>query len=534
MNSSVPPPRQNPSNGDPSAPNLHSQTLNSSGIKTLSSKRQGRRTPPKTNSQQGILIASLLGLATVLLATIAFLLLGGDDDDEIAQSKNKSSLSQTKHLGKPLNNSLKSLPITVSDKTRGFPLEQAGEANTKNISTGTSEPETNTTLEIAKTDEPSGSQAAGQNKRNASSRRSNRDSIPTNDLINPFETFPASADLPNVNDKEGFFKDITMISDMEIPRIESLQTTSLQVIATDESKWEITDSSKRAKANTVFANLSRTENNELSWKWAGDIEPQNVTELTNAWMVLKYNDFTHKLALRTPLPISGFSWDFKNGATKRKYAEELSKVHLKNAPKDTMTFIKITISGQQPRTMKMGKKFTFKIPDAKIRKRNKIVGAVIAEYRTSQLSADANNADIKIEQRLSFRVDSVESPLTRDHIRKRSNEIKAKLDNAQRAVQLVQNRLNKIARAIRAAKQKYNGERLKAELIELGQQQRNAAGKLRNKLRTFKKYDALFKIGLPNFKKQVLDKIINTEVSLSIYAENSDSNMGKLELATSQ
>ena len=236
MNSSVPPPRQNPSNGDPPNPNLHSQTLNSSGIKTLSSKRQGRKSRSKTNSQQRILIASLLGLATLLLATIAFLLLGGNDDAEIAQSQNQSNLSQPKNLDASPNNSLNVLPITVSDETRGFPLEQADEANTKNISTVPSESETNAKLKIANTDEPSDSQATGQNKRNASSRRSNQDSIPTNDLVNPFETFPASADLPNVDDKEGFLKDITMISDVEIPRIESLQTTSLQVIATDESK----------------------------------------------------------------------------------------------------------------------------------------------------------------------------------------------------------------------------------------------------------------------------------------------------------
>ena len=486
--------------------------------RTLNLTRRKRQ----SKSKRKIYLAGLFGFIALLLIGGVLLLTSRKKD--VAQSQ------QTTSAEKPNSTTLPSIPSgrRIDVNSNSF-LVQPSKSTSLDVEKPTPEQSAGDEPEMREKESEFDTEGASDDI----SDEIDHQTSPIDNTINPFETFPAAISLPPVDSNEATLQGISMSPNIDIVKIESILQPTIHVISKPQAAWEILGGSKKPNKANVHATVSRTVDNGLSWSWIKDIEPEAVTDLSNAWMHLERGDFSHSIALRIPVTMDGFDWDFKNNVAKKKYAQELSSVVLKNIPADSMNYVIVTMQGRVPDKIKMGNKLTIKIPSNKVRKRLKLPGTVIAEYRTSQTPEGSEDGKVTIEQRLSFRVDSVEAPLTDEHIKKRSNEIRKKLNTAQNAVNLANANLKRINGLINGAGNKYQGQRLQAELQELGGQQRNATAKLKNKIRVLKKYKLLFNVGLPNFQKAVLNQIRNKRVEVSIFAEKSSTKMERLQLATS-
>lgn len=348
-----------------------------------------------------------------------------------------------------------------------------------------------------------------------------------------FSDLPEAIAIPDIGDTERPIDGFTIGPEFKLTKISSVVTPSIHINEIGDSGWEIIKVNSDKTSPLVLAKLTRSQDGSLTWLWTEFADKQTVADVANAWLYLEWNEKRHKIALRIPALVKAFVWDFKEAEIKPQYAREVSTARIAKVPADAMVTVEISIPGEEPRILKPGKKCSFTIPDAKQRKKKSIPGSVRAEYRIEQTVSDNSYIDLNVEQRFSFRVDGVSAPLTNESIKKRNVQIINIRDNANKAVNSSIVRLKAIDNAIRVAKANYNGERLKAELIELGQRQRNEFGKKKIKMRRFNKYDALFKNGLPKFKNQVIDEIKDRSVNISIFLENEGSGNEKILLSSS-
>ena len=475
---------------------------------------------------------ALFGLGIFSVAIIILIPVGNND---LAQSSQQvSSPSNSANIPSPKNvppETPRRGAIKFTKESRIYPLNK--DRTTTQNQTSTSVPEQESVEEtVISKDDPARNNLDSKEQHQPESKSAPNN--PNNKLAHAFKPLPTAINFPAFQDKKSILQDIKLHPTVRLSKIESLLTPTVRVKNVANGVWEITGAIPVVEPDKTYGTLTRTEGGDLTWEWNDRASPQMAASLSNAWIYLNHNGFSHKIAARIPSNMNSFLWDFKNGETKSKYAREFSTATIKNAPDDQMAFAEIYIGDNQPKSLIFGKALKLKIPTDKQRKKLKVPGTVLAEYRCAYVPAFDGSAQIEVEQRLSFRIDSVESPLTIDNIKKRNAEIYNKLMKANKAVAASQARLGLIANNIQRARLTMSGEKLKSALIALGNQQRQESGKLKNKLKTFEKYSNLYKTGLPNFNLNVLNKIHNKEVHILLYATNAAMNSERLELATSQ